>query len=133
LIEKFHDWTVPGEVVDPPFHMDDLLTDVMFYWIGGQNPASWFYLWFYAGGGRQLPDNRRVEVPTGLLIAPRDTVLPPPDSVIARAYNVTRRTDTAHGGHFAALEQPDVFVEDVRSYFKEHRPTTDAESAASQS
>jgi hypothetical protein len=70
-------WTVPGEDRDPPFSVDALLTDVMLYWLGRANPASWYYLSLYGGHLRQLPEGRRVEVPTGFLLTPRDTTLFP--------------------------------------------------------
>ena len=120
LVEKFQAWTVPGEDRDPPFSMDALLTDVMLYWLGGANPASW-YLSLYGGNGLQPPDGRRVEVPTGLMLTPRDITLVPPASVIDRAYNVVHRRDTADGGHFAALEQPELFLDEVRAFFRPFR------------
>lgn len=122
ILEKFHGWTVPGETRDPPFELDHLLANVMLYWIAGPNAASWFYISiFLEQGRRRFPDGRRVEVPTGALICPRDTVLPPPDSVVQRSFNMVRRTDASGGGHFVALEQPALFIEDVRSFFRAYR------------
>lgn len=122
IIEKFHGWTVPGEVRDPPFALDELLANVMLYWIAGPNTASWYYISFLNGQGiRRFPDDRRVEVPVGFLISPNDTSPPPPDSVLERSYNVVRRIDAATGGHFAALEQPQLFIDEVRSFFRTYR------------
>jgi pimeloyl-ACP methyl ester carboxylesterase len=122
IIEKFQEWTVPGETRDPPFDQDELLSNVMLYWLAGPGTASWYYISFFLEKpGCGFPDACRVEVPTGLLLCPRDTVLPPPDSVIQRSFNMVRRTDAADGGHFVALEQPDLFVEDVRSFFRAYR------------
>lgn len=122
VIEKFHGWTVPGESRDPPFDFDELLGNVMLYWLAGPNTASWYYISFFnEKGGRKFPDGRRIEAPTAFLISPSDTVLPPPDSVLRRSYNVVRRTDAQRGGHFPALEQPQFFVDDVRSFFSVYR------------
>ena len=122
IVEKFHGWTVPGEARDPPFEFDELLANVMLYWIAGPNTASWYYIsFFHETGGRRFPDGRRLEVPTGFLISPRDTIPPPPDSVLERSYNVVRRTNARTGGHFAALEQPDLFINEVRSFFGAYR------------
>jgi pimeloyl-ACP methyl ester carboxylesterase len=122
IIEKFHGWTVPGKVCDPPFGLDELLANVMLYWNAGPNTASWYYISFLNGkGARKFPDGRRIEVPVGFLISPNDTSPPPPDSILLRSYNVVRRTDAPTGGHFAALEQPDLFVDDVRSFFRAYR------------
>jgi branched-subunit amino acid ABC-type transport system permease component len=61
------------------------------------------------------------EVPVGFLICPNDTNLPAPDSVLERSYNVARRTDAPTGGHFTALEQPGLFIDEVRSFFRAYR------------
>ena len=122
IIEKFHGWTLPGETRDPPYELDEMLTNVMLYWNAGPNAASWYYISFFEEQWRRrFPDGRRVEVPTAALICPRDTVRPPPDSVLRRSFNLVRRTDAADGGHFVALEQPSLFVDDVRSFFRDHR------------
>jgi microsomal epoxide hydrolase len=122
MIEKFHGWTVPGETRDPPFGMDELLANVMLYWIAGPNAASWFYISFIEDqNSRRLPEGQSVKVPTGVLICPCDTNLPPPDSIIQRNYNMVRRIDAARGGHFVALEQPALFVDDVRTFFRAYR------------
>jgi hypothetical protein len=114
-------WTVPGEDRDPPFSVDALLTDVMLYWLGRANPASWYYLSLYGGHLRQLPEGRRVEVPTGFLLTPRDTTLFPPNSVLERAYNVVHRRDSTDGGHFVAFEQPTLYLDEVRAFFRPFR------------
>ncbi|HSV82112.1 MAG TPA: epoxide hydrolase [Ramlibacter sp.] len=121
ILEKFHGWTVPGETRDPPFELDELLANVMLYWIAGPNPASWYYVSFFKEGPRRFPDGRRVTVPTGALLCPHDTVLLPPDSVIRRSFNLVQRTDAVGGGHFPALEQPALFIEEVRSFFRPYR------------
>ena len=122
VIEKFHGWTIPGETRDPPFELDELLANVMLYWIAGPNAASWYYISLFQDyGRRRFPDGRRVEVPTGALICPRDIIIPPPDSIIQRSFNLVRRTDAPDGGHFVAMEQPDLFVDDVRTFFRDYR------------
>jgi len=120
IVEKFKAWTVPGEDRDPPFSMDALLTDVMLYWLGGVNPASWYYISFYEAHN-QLPDGGRVKVPTGFLLTPRDVSLFPPSSVLERAYNVVHRRHAVDGGHFLAFEQPELFLDEVRAFFRPFR------------
>ncbi|MBP8308618.1 MAG: epoxide hydrolase [Burkholderiaceae bacterium] len=121
VLEKFHGWTVPGETRDPPFALDDLLANVMMYWIPGPNAASWYYISILEQGARRLPPGERVNVPTGVLICPRDTNPPQPTSLIERSYRLVRRTDAQEGGHFLALEQPTLFVKDVREFFRAFR------------
>ncbi|WP_187368957.1 epoxide hydrolase family protein [Baekduia soli] len=119
ILEKFHGWTVPGEDRDPPFDLDHLLANVMLYWLAGPGPASWLYIATIEQGARRLPDGERVRVPTSFLLCPRDISVPPPDSVIERAYVMVRRTDAPDGGHFVAFEQGDLFVRDVREAFRD--------------
>jgi pimeloyl-ACP methyl ester carboxylesterase len=119
ILEKFQGWTVPGETRDPPFKLDELLANVMLYWLAGPNTASWYYVSFLAEQGpRGFPGGGQVEVPTAFLSCPRDTTVPPPNSVVERSFNMVRRTDLSDGGHFVALEQPGPFVLDVRSFFR---------------
>src|SRR5206468_9657656 len=98
-----------------------LLTNVMLHWLAGPNAPMWTYRFAIDGSGRQLPPGRRVEVPTGVLLFPQDLTPPPPDRWIRRAYNLRHRRDAAHGGHFAALENGPLFVEEVRNYFRRFR------------
>ena len=122
IVEKFHDWTIPGEAGDPPFGMDEMLTNIMLYWLAGPAAASWYYLWFMNDpAALRLPDGDRITVPVGVLLSPNDTATPPPNSVIERTYTMVRRTDAATGGHFAALEQPELLVDEVRTFFRGRR------------
>jgi pimeloyl-ACP methyl ester carboxylesterase len=62
----------------------------------------------------------RVEVPTGCAIFPRE-ITRPPRSWAETRYNVTHWTEMPSGGHFAALEEPDLLVDDVRAFFSSLR------------
>jgi microsomal epoxide hydrolase len=63
----------------------------------------------------------RVEVPTGCAIFPKE-LYRPPRSWVERHYNVTHWTEMSVGGHFAAMEQPGLLVDDIRAFFREQRP-----------
>ena len=65
-----------------------------------------------------LPLGKKVEVPTGFLSFPADLAPPPPRAWLERAYNLRRFTSMGKGGHFAALEEPDALVEDIREFFR---------------
>lgn len=121
ILEKFHDWTVRGDPGPPPFDLDHLLTNVMLYWINGINAANWLYVSLIGGTGRSLPPGRRVEVPTGFMLCPNDLGELPPDSWLRRGFNMVHRVDAEKGGHFLALEQDQVFVDEVRSFFAAYR------------
>ncbi len=118
ILEKFHGWTVPGEDREPPFDRDHLLANVMLYWLNGSNAASWLYESLLDGSGRLLPQGAFVNIPTAMLLFPRDIALPAPDRWIRRSYNLVRRRDAPSGGHFAAFENGPLFIEDLRTFFR---------------
>lgn len=118
MLEKFHGWTVPGTQDAPPFDLDHLITNVMLHWLQGPNAPTWTYRFTHDPAVRRMPRGRRIEIPTGMLLGPQDIVLPPPDSWIRRSYNLVRRRDADVGGHFMAFQRPELFVEDVREFFR---------------
>ena len=121
ILEKFHGWTVPGSSEPPPFDLDHLLSNVMLHWIGGANAPTWTYPFAIDPSTRKLPPGRRVEVPTGVLLFPQDLSVPPPDRWIKRVFNLVHRRDAERGGHFAALENGPLFIEEMRNYFRRFR------------
>ncbi len=118
IVEHFHSRSDrrdrPFEAV---FTQDQLLTNVMLYVATGTfASAARIYAGFRAEKSETLPAGKRVEVPVGIAAFP-DPVEPlPPRSLVERAYNVTRWTDMPRGGHFAALEQPELFLNDVCAF-----------------
>jgi len=121
ILEKFHGWTVPGSLKPPPFDLGHLLCNVMLHWLPGPNAPTWTYKYSIEGSAKTLPENRRLDTPTGFLLCPRDIRVPPPSSWVKRAYNMEYRHDTETGGHFAAFELGPIFVEEVRKYFRNYR------------
>ncbi len=120
IVEKFHGWTNAPAETEPSFTMDELITNVMIYWVTGTiNTANWIYRAF-PEEGLGPDENRRVEVPTGFALFPKDLFPPCPDSWLERAYNLVHRTDMPQGGHFAALENPDLLVADIRTFLAAH-------------
>jgi len=120
ILEKFHAWTVRGSVHPPPFDIDHLLTNVMLYWVNGFNTSSWFYFSLFDGSLTPAL-GRKVEVPTGVMLCPNDLGHPPPDEWLRRRYNMVHRNDAQKGGHFLAFEQPRLFVEELRGFFRQFR------------
>jgi len=122
ILEKFQGWTVPGTQEAPPFELDRLLTNVMLYWINGINAANWMYVSLVDGEGRKLKPGEQVQVPTGLMLMPSDLTLPAPESWARRIFARLEQVHYApRGGHFPALECGDLFLEDVRGYFRKFR------------
>lgn len=124
IIEKFQHRLKEGPGELSLFSMDELITNVMIYWVSNaHNSASWLYTAVTHEGGMELgrradgaPD--RIEVPTGFCLFPYDLVPIPPESWLKRAYNVTHFTAHDDGGHFAAFEKPGELVTDIRRFFR---------------
>ncbi|WP_084399380.1 epoxide hydrolase family protein [Henriciella aquimarina] len=119
ILEKFHGWSdlTDGDLFSV-YSKDQLLTNVMLYLVNDAIATSvWYYAALFMEGGVALPEGQRVEVPTGFANYPGEEIYtPPPRSWCERAYNITWWSDMAKGGHFAAMEVPDLFVEDVRAW-----------------
>jgi pimeloyl-ACP methyl ester carboxylesterase len=121
IIEKFHGWSESPNGI-PPFTLDQLITNVMIYWITRSiYTSTWLYTAARGQGGMGLSKGEKVLSPTGFLTCPHDLFSPPPDAWVRRSYNLARRTDCPSGGHFAAYERGADLVTDVRSFFRDYR------------
>ncbi|GAB6851864.1 epoxide hydrolase family protein [Paraburkholderia kururiensis] len=117
IVEKFRSWSDCDGDVERVFTMDQLLTDISLYWFGHMLDAS--FRIYRENRLRPLAfgPNERVATPLGVALFPRE--LPtPPRSWVERVFDVQRWTPMPRGGHFAALEQPELLVEDVRAFFR---------------
>jgi microsomal epoxide hydrolase len=116
--EKFVGWSdVAGDYTDPPFTMDQMLTNIMIYLTTRSFlTATWIYRGMFLEGGFAMPKGRRVEVPTGVAAFPRDLLAFPPRAMVERGYNVVHWTTMPRGGHFASLEEPELFLADLRAF-----------------
>jgi pimeloyl-ACP methyl ester carboxylesterase len=117
VIEKFRTWSDCGGDVERRFTKDELLTNVMIYWVTGAINASF---WPYYARRREpwpIPEGVRVEVPTAYAAFPREIVRPPRPWA-ERVYNIQRWTPMPAGGHFAALEEPEALAADLRAFFR---------------
>ena len=119
IVEKFHSWSdIEGDDLESAHDRDTLLANIMVYLVTGTfNTASWIYYGRREEGGRVLsPEGRRVEAPTAAALFPAEFLSWPPRSYVERMYDITRWTEMPRGGHFAALEQPELLVEDIRAF-----------------
>lgn len=119
IIEKFRGWSDCGGRVEDAFSKDQLLTNVMVYWVTGTSASSARLYWEHQHPSDGEPPEY-VSVPTGVARYPEEVVRFP-RSWVERRYNVTRWVDMPRGGHFAAMEQPELFVDDVREFFRTYR------------
>ena len=127
LIEKFRSWSdISNEDIESVYSKDELLFHVMIYVLTRTfNTASWIYYGRREEGGRILSsDNQRVEIPTACAIFPAEMLAWPPRTYVDRLYNVAQWTEMPRGGHFAALEQPDLLVEDIQRFISTIKNST---------
>lgn len=117
IIEKFRDWSDCDGEVERRFTKDELLTNVMIYWTT-QTINSSMRLYYEA---RRRPlhfkEGESVRAPCAVARFLKEAPFPPREW-IERGYNVQRWTEIASGGHFAAMEEPDLLVEDIRAFFR---------------
>jgi pimeloyl-ACP methyl ester carboxylesterase len=124
ILEKFGAWAdVPRDTGGKPdlwqaFDEDLLITNIMLYLVTSAFVTS---TWFYRGRALErssaFPDGSRVQVPTAVAAFPDPVFSAPPRSLAAKTYNVVQWTNMDQGGHFAAVEQPQRLLADMRSFF----------------
>ncbi|MFD0967615.1 epoxide hydrolase family protein [Plantactinospora endophytica] len=116
IVEKFKEWTDAADVPEDAVDRDLLLTNVMLYWLTDTAGSSANYYYEAAHpAGDQGP--RRLTVPTGVAVFGGD-VAAPVRRLAARDNNIVHWTEYDRGGHFAAMEEPDLFTADVRAFFR---------------
>ena len=124
IIEKFNAWSdTDGDDIESAHTKDELLTNIMVYVVTRTfNTASWIYYGRREEGGRVLsPDGKRVEVPTACALFPAEMLAWPPRSYVERIYNVQHWTEMPRGGHFGALEEPELMAADIRAFARNLR------------
>ena len=122
IVERFYDWCDRrSKPFDQVFTKDQLLANIMVYVMTGSfTTGAWYYRGMIEEAAAMLPEGVRVETPTAFANFPGEALYSaPPRPWADRAYNITRWTDLPRGGHFAAMEEPDLFVDDVRAWGRE--------------
>ena len=117
IIDKFWVWSDHGGNLENSFTKDELLTNVMLYWVTQSGPSSariYFEREQYTG------DRKSGRAPVGVALFPKEINVPPRKWIEAQ-YNLVHFTEMPKGGHFAALEQPGLLVDDVRTFFRKVR------------
>ncbi|OBB97483.1 epoxide hydrolase [Mycolicibacterium peregrinum] len=113
IVEKFWSWMDCDGNPENVVSKDEMLDNVMLYWLTASAASSARLYWESHntwGGGEY------VNLPTGIASFPLE-ILRAPRSWCETGYNVTHFTTMPRGGHFAAFEQPELFVEDVKTFF----------------
>ncbi len=123
IVEKFHGWSdidqqsIDG--LDAKFTKDEILTDISVYWFTASITAS-TRIYYESRNFPASEPTGFVTVPTAGAIFPAEIYVTP--RLWAEAsYNIVRWTPMPRGGHFAAMEEPELLLEDVRAFFRSLR------------
>lgn len=118
ILEKFYSWSDRRQRdFAEVFTLDQLLTEVMVYLVTDTFMTStWVYPAYFMEGSATLPKGQRVEVPTAFATFPDPVFAPPPRTFMEHSHNVVQWTTPEQGGHFPALEVPELYVEDLRRF-----------------
>ena len=121
IIEKMHAWSdLKNDKIESVYSKDELLANIMIYVLTKTfDTATWIYYGRREEGGRFFPKNfKKIEIPTAAAIFPAEMSEWPPKSYVERIFNIKQWTEMPAGGHFAALEKPDLLVNDVRKFLR---------------
>lgn len=119
IVEKLRAWSDCGGDVEKSFTKDEILTNVTLYWLTRSIGSS---MRMYRANAEIPLDQhaRRVEVPSGFSLFQGDIVRPPV-SWLERTANVVRVTEPIRGGHFAPFEEPELYAQELREFFRPYR------------
>ena len=124
IIEKMYSWSdLKDNKLESVYSKDTLLANIMVYILTKTfDSASWIYFGRREEGGRFFPkDFKKIEIPTAAAIFPAEMSEWPPKSYVERIFNLKQWTEMPAGGHFAALEKPDLLVNDIRKFSRSLR------------
>jgi len=117
IVEKLRTWSDCDGHPENCFTREQMLTNVMLYWATQTSASSARLYWESRHSGSSTQPLPFVDAPTGVARYPKE-ILRWPRSWVERQYNVVHWAVMERGGHFAAMEQPDLFVEDLRTFFR---------------
>jgi len=120
ILDKFRSWSDCNGELESRFTKDELLTNIMIYWVTHTfgSSARMYYENNQALRGSTVHFDQRGGVPAGVAAFPKD-LAPLPREWAEHMVDLKRFTVMPRGGHFAALEEPDLFTNDLRAFFRE--------------
>jgi pimeloyl-ACP methyl ester carboxylesterase len=117
IVEKFHTWSDCDGDIESVYTKDQLLTNIMLYWLPEAIGSSVRLYCESMRTGKFPPTGYHVDVPTGVAMFPRE-IIRTPRAWIEDTYNLQHFRRFEKGGHFAAMEQPAALVESIRDHFR---------------
>jgi len=120
IVEKYRTWSDCGGDVERRFTKDELLANITIYWVTQTIGSSVRMYYDNQRGTWAMGKDELAPTPAAVAVFPGE-ISRPPKEWAQRSYNVCRWTELPRGGHFAALEEPELLVEDVRAFFRSYR------------
>lgn len=125
MLDFFERWSDCDGDLESVYTKDDLLTNIMLYWVTGSTGSSFapYYDILHAGAPRWMLEAAKYKlghtnkVPAGFAMFPKDLSHPPREWA-ERFFRVERWSEMPRGGHFAAMEEPEALAEEIRAFFR---------------
>ncbi|MBN1205805.1 MAG: epoxide hydrolase [Myxococcaceae bacterium] len=123
IVEKFRAWSDCGGDIESCFSKDSLLTNITIYWVTETINSSMrrYFEVRHNTAPNPLKLGERIETPTAIAMFPGEKDLVVPREFAERCYNVVRWTDMPVGGHFPAMEEPELLIADLRRFARAFR------------
>ena len=118
IYEKFHYWTDHGGAVEDILTLDEMLDNIMLYWLPATGGSSARLYWESIATSFRT---RRMELPVGVSVSPKELFRASRRWVEEAYSDLFYWNELDKGGHFAAFEQPQSFIEEVRRCFRQVR------------
>ncbi len=120
IVEKFRAWSDCDGDVERRFSRDELLTNLMVYWVTETIGSSFLIYYEWMHHPPTMNAGERAHVPAAFAMFPKD-IVPAPREFAERFFQVERWTEMPRGGHFAAMEEPELLMDDIRATFRPWR------------
>jgi pimeloyl-ACP methyl ester carboxylesterase len=127
IVDLFRAFSDCGGEVESRFTRDQILTNLTIYWVSGTIAAAMRGYYDYEHFDTPPPPGTRIDVPAGFAVF-ADSYRPgsarTPRELAEHAFQIARWTEMPRGGHFAALEEPQLLAEEIREFFRPLRDAT---------
>ncbi len=117
IVEKYRSWSDCDGDVERRFTKDEMLTNISLYWFTQTIGSSVRYYYEGRSNAASFAGLAPMIVPSSIAVFPKELPMPPREYA-ARFYNISRWTGFPRGGHFAAMEEPELLAEDIRTFFR---------------
>ena len=120
IVEKYRTWSDCGGDVEQSYTKDELLTIITIYWVTQTISSSTRMYYENQKNLWVMEKDQKVPAPAGMAMFPQE-ISKPPREWGERSYDVRRWTEMPRGGHFAALEEPQLLAGEIRAFFRQFR------------